>query len=190
MASDPFQGEMIALRPFEPDDAPELKAYLDHPDLIGCRYIPWAYPDMTPLSQGQIAGIIQKWAEAEKSLPLAVVRLDTGELVGHAECDWGWDPHQPSVHVVIAPAQQRQGYGSEALGLLLHYLFDYTPAHCVTCWIAGWNQPGLEFIKHCGFQVSGRMRRAGVREGEYLDVVITDLLRPEWQELGGGHHAA
>jgi RimJ/RimL family protein N-acetyltransferase len=190
MSESPFQGDTVALRPFEPDDASALAAYLNHPDLVGRRYIPWAFSETAPLSHQQVQVIIQKWGEAEKSLQLAVVHAESGNLIGHAESDWNWDPHSPSVSVVIAPAHQRKGFGSEAIRLQLSYLFEHTPAHVVSCWIADWNQAALEFAAYHGFQVAGRMRRAAMRQGRYYDVVVTDLLRSEWQQWGGGSHAS
>ena len=184
-----FQGDAIALRPFEPADVPALGDYLNHFDLAGRRYIPWSFPEVAPLSQQQVHDIHQKWSDVDKGLHLAVVNLDGQDLIGHAECEWGWDPHCPSLSVVIAPAHQRRGYGSEAFALLLRYLFEYTPAHVVACWIADWNQPALEFVRSHGFQEAGRMRRVGIRQGQYHDVMVTDLLRSEWQQLGGEPHA-
>jgi aminoglycoside 6'-N-acetyltransferase len=189
MTFSPFETGSLTLRPFEPDDAPLLGDYLNHPELAGRRYIPWAFPELAPLSQQQVSAIVSKWSEAEKSLILAVVHKETGDLLGHAECDWGWDPHCPSVSVVIAPAHQRQGYGSAAQRLLLRYLFEQMPAHLVSCWIADWNQAGLRFAAYHGFQGAGRMRRAGMRHGHYFDMVVTYLLRSDWQQLGGGPHA-
>jgi ribosomal-protein-alanine N-acetyltransferase len=145
---------------------------------------------VAPLSQKQIEDIYEKWAKAEKGLNLAIVRTETQDLIGHADCDWGWDPHSPSLSLVIAPAHQRRGYGSAVLGLLLRYLFDYTPAHHVACWIADWNQPALELMARHGFRQAGRMRRAGIRQGQYYDVIITELLRPDYRQLGGESHAA
>jgi RimJ/RimL family protein N-acetyltransferase len=181
MASSPFQGNRITLRPFEPEDAAALGTYLNDPELVGQRELPWGFPDLAPLTRQQIQGILQRWAEQEKGLPLAVVRREDGKLLGHGEAGWQWDVHSPSVAVVIAPEHQRQGYGSEALKLLMRYLFDTTIAHSVGSWIADWNAPALAFVQHHGFHVSGRMRRAGIRESRYFDLVIHDILRPEWK---------
>jgi len=192
VADAPFEGRLIRLRAFEPGDAAEVKAYLNHPALVGRRYVPWSFSDTVPLSSQQVAAIVQKWGETEKGLVLAVVQQASGQVVGHAECDWDWDPHNPSVSVVIDPAQQRQGLGSEALALLVRYLFDYTPAHTVACWIAGWNLEGQSLTRRHGFHDSGRMRRAGLRQGIYFDLVVMDLLRREWQAAtrdGGASHA-
>jgi RimJ/RimL family protein N-acetyltransferase len=125
--------------------------------------------------------LYQTWGEGEKVLHLAVVLHKTQALIGCATCDQGWDPHSPSVYVVIDPEHSRQGFGSETLDLLLRHLFDSTPAHNVSCWIAEWNQAGRLFAKRHGFTEGGAMRRAGMRHGAFFDVVVADLLRPEWQ---------
>jgi RimJ/RimL family protein N-acetyltransferase len=180
-----FRSDDISLRPFSVDDAPALETYLNHPDLEGRRNIPWSFPEYAPLSLQQIEGVIDKWGKAENGLHLAVIQRESGELIGHAECDWDWDPHNPSVSVVIDPGRQRQGFGSQALQLLLRYLFAFTPAHNTAAWIAAWNAPALAFAVHHGFRKAGRMRRAGIRHGAYYDVVVLDILRPEWQAKGG-----
>lgn len=190
MLKSPFQGSTISLRPFEPGDVSALETYLNHPALIGRRYIPWKFPEVAPLSYKQVEGIYQRWSEAEKSLQLAIVQRENQALIGHAEFDWGWDPHCPSLSVVIAPTHQCQGYGSEALRLLLGYAFEYTPAHVISGWVAEWNQPARAFLDRHGFQEAGHLRRAGIRQGQYFDVVVADMLRSEWQQRGGIPHAA
>jgi RimJ/RimL family protein N-acetyltransferase len=185
-----FEGNTVALRPFEPDDVPALEAYLNHPDLVGRRYVPGTFPDTAPLSRQQIQEIVEKWAETEKGLQLAIVERESGALIGHAECGWDWDPHNPSLSLVIAPGHQRQGHGTETMGLLLRYLFKHTVAHNVTCWIADWNHSARRFAASRGFQERGCMRRAGVRQGQYFDMILLDLLRPEWVRSRGGSHAA
>ncbi len=177
-----FRNETIALRAFEPEDVPALQAYLNHPDLVGRRYIPWAFPEIFPLSRKQVEGVYNRWAEEENETHLAVVSRQSQELIGHAEADWGWDPHCPSVSLVIAPDHQRQGYGSAVINLLLRYLYETTPAHNVSCWVTDWNEPGRRFLRVHGFRESGRMRRAGIRQGRYFDVIIMDILRPEWEQ--------
>lgn len=186
----PFEGETITLRPVEAGDVPALQSILNHPDLAGRRQVPWRFPETAPLSCQQVEAIVQSWSAAEKALHLAVEPRESTELLGYAECDWGWDPHCPSASLVIAPPHQRRGYGSEAIRLLLRYLFDYTPAHNVGCWIAEWNAPALRFASYHRFQVNGRMRRAGIRRGTYYDLIVADILRPEWRALGAEDDAA
>jgi RimJ/RimL family protein N-acetyltransferase len=169
------------LRPFEPGDAADLLALLNHPELAGRRGLPWGFNEELPLTAGQVEKVLDKWGGDEDSLHLAIAIRDSQELIGHAELERGWDPHAPSLWLLIAPAHQRQGYGSEALRLLLDYYFNYTPAHNVSVWAADWNQPAQAFARKHGFQECGLWRRDGLRGGAYVDSVGFEILRPEWK---------
>jgi RimJ/RimL family protein N-acetyltransferase len=182
----PFHADRIILRPIEVEDAATLHAWFNHPDLLGRRYMPWDVSEGMPLSMQQVEAIVQKWAAPEKAMHLIVMLREHKIPVGYAECDWGWDTHTQSISVVIAPSYQRKGYGSEVLLLLLHYLFTSTPVHHVGCWIAHWNEAGRRFVERHGFQENGAMRRAGIREGRFYDLIMADILRPEWAAMTGG----
>jgi ribosomal-protein-alanine N-acetyltransferase len=182
-----FQTEQITLRPFTKEDAPELLAYLNHPDLIGRSYIPWDFSQDLPLTLSQAEKIIEQWSEKEAGFCYAVVLNQSRQLIGHAEVSQSWDPHMSNCAVTIAPPFQRQGYGGQALTLLLDYLYDFTVAHNVSHWIADWNTPAQAFVQKYGFQQAGIIRRNSFRGGKYSDAIYFDLLRPEWKERS---HAA
>jgi RimJ/RimL family protein N-acetyltransferase len=175
-----FETERLRLRPFEPGDLPALQAILNHPDLLGRRYLPWEFPEDLPLSSAQVEAVYKKWSEGERQVHLAVQLKESQAPIGYAEVEWEWDPHCPFLTEVISPPHWRQYYGSEVLRLLLGYLFGSTPAYNVTGWIPEWNQAGLEFAQRNGFQECGRSRREGLRDGVYYDAVLVDILRPEW----------
>lgn len=185
-----FQSERLSLRAFEPPDVDGLHAMFNHPSLAGRRYLPWGFPGELPLSRQQVEKAVEKWSGEERGAHLAVTLKESGDLIGHAGMGWGWDPHCPDVVLVIDPAHQRQGFGSETLDTLLRYLFENTPAHNVSAWMADWNQAARAFTQKHGFQECGRWRRDGLRQGKYYDTVQVDLLRPEWlarqREVGHG----
>jgi RimJ/RimL family protein N-acetyltransferase len=185
-----FASERLSLRALEADDVEALQAYLNEPAMIGRRYIPWAVRDAVPLSRRQIEEILDSWAKEKKAFTLGIELRETGELVGHAGCSWGWDTHCPGVSVVVAAAHQRTGIGSDTLSLLLKYLLDDTPAHNVNSWIASWNEAGLAFARKHGFTESGRIPRGGIRDGAYYEEVMVDILKREWTAAGGDRDAA
>ena len=176
----PFETDRLRLRAFEPEDLPALHTYLNYPEMIGRRCLPWRFPNEQPLSKVQVEKLLQRWAEGDKEFHLAVTLREDGTLIGHANCDWSWDAHCPDIDLAISPAYQYQGYGSEVLVPLLDYLFGYTPAHCIGTGMPDWNHEGIKFARKHGFSPNGVMRWAGLRDGQVYDWLGMDLLRPEW----------
>ena len=185
-----FASERLSLRALEAEDVDALQAHLNDPALIGRRCIPWRMRDIAPLSRRQIEEIIESWAQEKKAFTLGIEMRDSGKLVGHAGCSWGWDTHCPGISVVVAAAHQRNGIGSEVLHLLLTYLFENTPAHNVNGWAASWNEAGLAFARKHGFTESGRIPRGGIRDDAYYEEVMVDILKREWMAAGGDCDAA
>jgi len=182
-----FSNSVISLRPFTPDDTPALHSYLNLPDLTGRRYIHWDFNQDLPLTLKQVSSLVDKWNEAEEGVTFGIIKQEDSTLLGHCSTHWGWDPHMPDCSVVIAPEHQRQGYATQAITLMLDYLFDFTVAHNVSNGVQDWNHPALAFAEAMGFSRAGVLRRETFRGGKFCDEVILDLLRPEWKER---RHAA
>jgi len=182
--------DRIVLRAFESTDLEAVRAYLNEASMIGRRYIPWKIRDHAPLAAKQIEGVLEAWAEEKKGFTLAVELRETGELIGHAGCNWHWDTHCPGISLAISPSHQRVGLGAEVARLLLGYLFENSPAHNVSGWASDWNEPAIAFARSLGFSESGRIPRCGIRDGRFVEDVMLDILRPEWEairEAGDAH---
>jgi len=186
-----FQGQHVFLKPFELADANRLQGMINHAELAGRRYLPEGFSEWALLSLSQVEAALNCWAEEKNGLHLAVLSDENAELVGYAACSWHWDVHCPEVSLVISPLRQNQGIGSETLNLILRYLFETMPAHNVSLWMADWNKPARRFAAKNGFRESGCMRREGLHEGKYFDLILADILRPEWKtQKGEVSHAA
>ncbi len=190
MSSLGFRTKQVLLRAFGPADVAPLRAYLNDPALAGRRYLPDGFSDAAPLSIRQVEGIVEHWQKEAESWTLAVLENASGELVGHVRADWEWDPHCPSACVVIAPVRQRRGLGSAALAIAVAYLFEETPAHVVSAWMASWNESALSFARANGFAEAGRRPCGGVHGGAFYSEAAFDLLRSEWASEKGSHRAA
>lgn len=177
-----FTGTKVSLRAFELSDTTVLHEMLNEPALLGCRYIDH---EDGPLSLARVEEMVEAWSKPEQSLRVVVTGAGGGPLLGHAYADSGWDRLTAFVAVVIAPAHQRHGYGTEVLRLLLHHVFTATPALTVEAWVADWNEAGLAFARHGGFREAGRLRREGIRNGSYYDAIPFDMTRAEWEERHG-----
>jgi len=190
MLPDRFQTERTILKPLEVDDVEELQSYLNAPGMIGCRCLPWEIRDVAPLSRARVEEALAAWAKEKKGFALGIALRETGELIGHATCDWHWDPHAPGIAVAVSPLRRRRGIGSEVARHLVSYLFENTAAHNVSGWISSWNEAGLAFAAALGFRESGRIPRSEIRDGSYHEGVLVDLLKPEWRKLERERHGA
>ena len=181
-----FSTPLLEFRPFTQDDLATLHTHLNHPDLTGRRYLPAEFSDALPISITEVEKILKKWQDKENGFVYAVINQQNQEVIGHVEADWGWDAISPGISVVINPGQQHIGFGSEALKLLLGYLYENTVAHNVSGWMADWNTAARSFAAKHGFSEVGLEHLAGVRGGRYYHEVIVDIIRPEWQQIKGG----
>lgn len=79
-----------------------------------------------------------------------------------------------------------QGYGSEALRVLVGYLFDHLNLHRVQLDTWSGNERAMRSFARVGFREEGRLREAVWGPGRYFDAVIMGLLRSEWQSSRPG----
>ncbi len=75
---------------------------------------------------------------------------------------------------------RNNGYGAEAIRLLLDYGFNYLNLESVKLDLLAFNERALACYKKCGFQETGRRRKHRYINGEYYDVIIMDILKEEF----------
>ncbi len=73
-----------------------------------------------------------------------------------------------------------QGYGSEALGLLVGFLFDHLNVRRIQLDTWSGNERAIRSFARVGFREEGRLRQAVRGPGGYFDSVIMGVLRAEW----------
>ena len=79
-----------------------------------------------------------------------------------------------------------QGYGREAIALLLDYAFRLRNFHRVWLWVHADNERAIRAYQSCGFREEGRLRDHAWSNGAHVDVLHMAVLRPEWESQVGG----
>jgi RimJ/RimL family protein N-acetyltransferase len=72
-----------------------------------------------------------------------------------------------------------QGYGGEALTLAVRYCWNELNLQRVALTVLGDNPAALRLYERLGFEVEGRLRRATYVGGQFHDVMVMSILRPE-----------
>ena len=135
-------------------------------------------PIWSPLTLSQIK---EKLAEEQKKPHTTVFSIYAGEkCLGLGEWSANWDTWSPYAWVILWPEHRRKGYGTQAARTLLDKSFLHNPGHVASASAAEWNTPAKSFIKSLGFNETGRMRRIGMIDGHYFDILCFDLLKSEY----------
>ena len=166
-----LDGQRVTLRPVERDDTAFLQRGWTDPDIrvpIGMRH---------PQNQAQVEGRIEEWIESDDSLTLFVCLDD--DPIGEVTVR-DLDRTRPELAYWIVLEHHGQGYGSEAVSLVIDYIFESFEKRGVMAHCFDTNEGSQALLESLGFTEEGRLREHRFVEGEYVDAVIYGLLREEW----------
>lgn len=123
-------------------------------------------------------------ASAKKSSPgnFNIIDLETNELIGSVGFDKIKDVSRSAVlGIFIGNDNYRSnGYGTEAIKLLLEYGFKYLNLHSIKLTVLDVNARAYKCYIKCGFKETGRDREAMYLNGKYHDVIHMDILESEF----------
>jgi [ribosomal protein S5]-alanine N-acetyltransferase len=110
-------------------------------------------------------------------------------LVGHIEFFRQvsyWDSYELS-YQLYGPEHAGQGYTTEAVRLLVDYLFSAKKVNRLALVIVPENTASKRIAEKCGFQLEGTARGAFFNAGHNVDVLLYSLLRTDprpWHQTG------
>lgn len=76
-----------------------------------------------------------------------------------------------------------QGYGLEAINLLLDYGFNICNLHCIYLRVYEFNMQAYKCYKKAGFKEAGRIRQAKQIAGTKYDEIYMDILTSEYESI-------
>jgi RimJ/RimL family protein N-acetyltransferase len=95
-----------------------------------------------------------------------------------------WNNRAGLLAIGIGDSSNRnQGYGTDALKLILRYAFHELNLDRVGLEVIEYNKGGIRAYEKVGFQQEGRKRSAVYRDGKRYDIIVMGILRPEWEAI-------
>jgi aminoglycoside 6'-N-acetyltransferase len=174
-------GPRVMLRRFQPGDVASFVAYRSLEQVA--RFQSWDAP--YPREEGE--RFIQAIAKDHPDTPgewfqFAVALRPAGELIGDcAALPQADDPRQCEIGFTLAPGYQGRGYATEAVRLLLGYLFTTRGKHRITARCDPRNAASAALLERLGMRREGHLRESTWAKGEWTDDLVYGLLRDEWQ---------
>jgi RimJ/RimL family protein N-acetyltransferase len=95
--------------------------------------------------------------------------------------------HSASLRIGLRTPYTNQGYGREAMQLLISYAFAQIRLHRIALTAFAFNPRAIHVAQQLGFQVEGRRREAIYQDGSYHDAVELAILEGEhraWERAG------
>lgn len=149
----------------------------------------FAFPSGSRSFAGDIAAL--DYSSSSRRLAFAIELLPTAdappEFVGWCALDRiDWPDQRAVLEVALPDAKHRgQGYGTEAILLLLQLAFDRLALQKVSGRAAEFNTRALRCLKRVGFTTECCRREAHFYGGRYHDSVEMSLLEHEYRKLHG-----
>lgn len=76
-----------------------------------------------------------------------------------------------------------KGIGTEAKHLLLRFAFEVLGLHAISSSVFTGNTRSAAALRKQGYRLAGRLTADVHRRGQYMDTLIFDLLRPDWEAV-------
>ncbi len=91
------------------------------------------------------------------------------------------DHDRPGLAYWLLPDHHGEGYGREAVELVVEFVFRTYDVHGVNAAAYAFNDASRALLESLGFVEEGRAREDRFVDGEYRDAVHYGLLRREWE---------
>ena len=175
------RGDRIALRTVEREDVPFLQRAFANPEI---RY---------PLGNGihRTLEEVERRFEDDDQRQFLVCLEPEDAAPGAPDGDevrpigavaiTGADWRRPELVYWLVPDVHGDGYGNEAVSMVLEYVFRVYDTPAVGAGVYDHNDASRGLLESLGFTEEGRLRRYMFVDGEYRDLCQYGLLRREWR---------
>ncbi len=176
----PIETDRLVLRQFDVDDLESLLIF--HGDDEAVRYVPYEPRDrvaLEPVLARKIAGVTLQ--EENDRLELAVIRKDTGELIGDVLLALRAPEHGTlEVGYIFSPAHAGQGFATEAVRALLDLAFGELGARRVVARVDTRNAASMALLRRLGVRQEAQLVENEWFKGELSSEADFAVLSREW----------
>jgi RimJ/RimL family protein N-acetyltransferase len=165
-----LEGHSVNLKVVGRETLQTLIEWSNDPDFKG------AYVPLRQISPNNL----EKWYEGlGPNEEWFVIEKKNGSKVGYILCSPAGAHYQLTIYLL--PIERQKGYGTEAVKIMLDYLFLSRDIVRVQTECDSQNVAYLKTLRKAGFKQEGVMRRYMFVRGEWKDTTLLSVLREEWK---------
>lgn len=176
--------EHILLRTYKDDDATALFEVI-HANRAHLR--PWLdWVDVTTKPEHSVEFIKDARMQEDFQKGMALGIFFNDEIIGGVGMlHWDHQLRKANVGYWIAKDFEGKGIVSKSLRFFLNFLFEKINLHKVEIHFVASNKRSAALAEKLGAKVEGILRDSYIMHGNYADLVVTGILRREWQAKPG-----
>jgi RimJ/RimL family protein N-acetyltransferase len=169
-----LEGKTVNLRVMEKEDFPKLVEWLNEPEFLG------EYQGLRQTSRTESEKILESPLELK---PFFIEKKDGTKI--------GFIVHFYVLHVAgkqleigysLAPSGRGKGYCTEAVNLMVDYLFLSKESMRIQAQTDTRNVASQRVLEKTGFKKEGTLRKNFFMRGDWTDTLLYSILREEWKE--------
>jgi RimJ/RimL family protein N-acetyltransferase len=177
-----WTGRRVRLRGIEPEDWEEFGKFDQDTESQRKAYI--VFPPRSAEAQKAWAKECAESKPDNDTVRLAVESLDEGVLTGlisthNVDARAG----RFSYGIALGAEHHRRGYATDAVRLLLTFMFRERRFHKCEAGAWSFNSASIAFHRSFGFTEEGRLRDHDFADGRYYDEVLFGMTAEEFAEL-------
>ena len=175
-------GKRVRLRGIEREDLPRYVEWLNDPEVLHGLML--ASPLSMAQEQGWFDNMLSRPVE-EHPLGIEVFTPGGWILIGNLSLmNIDWKSRHAEVGIFIGDKRYwNQGYGRDAMVLMLRHAFRNLGLHRVYLRVYETNPRAVHSYEKAGFVHEGRQRQAQFKDGKFIDVLMMSAIVPDWQDI-------
>lgn len=172
-----FSGKRVNLRAIEEEDLPLAVEYLNDPEIIMNADDDPPMPTSIEKQKLWFANY-NKTKGIKDGVEFAIETKDGKYIGGCGTNEIDFKNRIAKVGIFIGPRENLgKGYGSDAMKLLVNFLFMEMNMNKITLNVFGYNKRAVRSYEKCGFKLEAIGREAMYRNGRYHDEYTMSILR-------------
>jgi len=166
-----LEGKLVNLKIVEKEDIALITEWANNPDFMG---------EFEPLSQESKAETERYFEKLPSEKRWFIIQKKDGSSIGFVI-------HFPedslmTLGYVLAPNERNKGYCTEAVKIMVDYLFLSKDLVRIQAKTRLENKASQKVLEKAGFEREGTVRKSMFIRGEWRDLFLYSILREEWKE--------
>lgn len=184
-----IEGKQIFIRQLEPGDEAALHRWWNDGTLMSHATHSFGILQSKEAIRLQILKELECYTMFPENKRFLICTKADGKSIGEINYS-DWDGRNQSCELgikICEVAEQRKGYGKDALYHFIDFLFRFLNLNRIELTTTTDNQRAHNLYRKLGFKEIGIIRQGyfDSRTGSFIDVLYLDLLKNEWQDIKG-----